>query len=66
MPAFLIRHTKGQHGDILVEDDGLDVRFTDAWVLFAEADGTLALAVPTAHVASIQRVDDPEDQPAKE
>lgn len=66
MPAFLIRHTKGQHGDILIEADGLDVRFTEGWATFVGPDGALALAVPTTHIASIQRVDDPEDQPAKE
>ena len=66
MPAFLIRHAKGQQGDILIEDDGLTVQFTEAWALFHEADGTLALAVPTGHIASVQRVGDSEDQPAKE
>ena len=65
MPGYLIRHTKGQHGDVLIEDDGLAVSFTEGWACFTDQAGALAFAIPAAQVASIQRVDD-DQEPAPE
>lgn len=65
MAAYMIRHAKGQQGDILIEDDDLAVNFTSGWVVFTDDHPTLetavVLAIPTEHVAAIQRVDHDDD-----
>ncbi|WP_167828729.1 hypothetical protein [Streptomyces sp. MZ04] len=56
MPAYLIIHAERRREDMLVEDPALTLQIRDGW------------AIPTEHVACIQRVDpEPEDQkPAPE
>lgn len=65
MAAYMIRHAKGQQGDILIEDDDLAVNFTSGWVVFTDDHPTLetavVLAIPTEHVAAIQRIDPDDD-----
>lgn len=67
MPAYVIRHAKGQHGDIYMDDDpALTMEFNEGWAIFTDADG-VALIIPAGQVASIQRVDvPPEDTAPKE
>ncbi|MEU1071928.1 MULTISPECIES: hypothetical protein [unclassified Streptomyces] len=62
MPAYLIRHRQGEHGDILAEDvDTLTLN--DHWAILHDHGG-IAFAIPIDHVASIERVDEPQGQPA--
>lgn len=56
MPAYLIRHRQGQHGDILIEDPGLTLDSRHGWAVLADQHGTV-LAIPVDQVASIQRID---------
>jgi hypothetical protein len=60
MPAYLIHHPGGQHGDILVEDDHLTLTFSGNWAIFSDIGGP-TLAIPAEQSASIQRVDEPQD-----
>lgn len=57
MPAYLIRHRQGQHGDILIEDPALSLAISDGWAVLTDLHG-IALAIPVDQVASIQRIDD--------
>lgn len=57
MPAYLISHRSGQHGDIHIEDDALTVDVILGWATFRDAAGGIALAIPSDQVASIQRID---------
>ena len=61
MPAYLVSHTKAQRGDALVEDPELTLQVRDGWAILTDAQG-IAYAVPTEQVASIERVDDTQDQ----
>lgn len=66
MPAYLVTHTQGQHGDIRIEDAMLTLEVTSQWAIFTDGQG-IALALPTEQVASIQRVDEPQEPaPQKE
>ena len=60
MPAYLISHAAGQRGDMLVEDDALTLEIRDGWAILTDQAG-IAVAIPTEHVASIQRVDEPQE-----
>lgn len=64
MPAYLVTHAKSQRGDMLVEDPALKLEIRDGWAVLTDGQG-IALAIPTEHVASIQRVDEPQE-PAPE
>lgn len=59
MPAYLVQHRAGQHGDILITEDDLTLDLRDGWAIFTSA-GTTALAIPADEVATIQRID-PDD-----
>lgn len=59
MPAYLIRHRQGQHGDILIEDPDLTLDSRHGWAVLTDQHGTV-LAIPVDQVASIQRIDNPE------
>lgn len=61
MPAYLITHAKGQHGDMLVEDPALSLEIRDGWAILADSQG-IAFAMPTEHVGCITRVDEPQGQ----
>jgi hypothetical protein len=61
MPAYLITHAKNQRGDMLVEDTDLTLEIRDGWAILTDGQG-IALALPTEQVASIQRVDEDQDQ----
>lgn len=66
MPAYLVAHAKNQRGDMLIQDADLTLDIRDGWAVFTDGQG-IAYAVPTEHVASIQRVDqDQEPAPQKE
>jgi hypothetical protein len=60
VPAYLISHSAGQRGDVLVEDPALTLQIRDGWAILTDEQG-IALALPTEHVACIQRVDEPQD-----
>lgn len=60
MPAYLISHTAGQRGDMLVEDSALTLHIRDGWAILTDDQG-IALALPPEQVACIQRVDEPQD-----
>lgn len=60
MPAYLIRHRAGQRGDILINEDDLTLDLVSGWAAF-RSGGSTALAIPTDQIATIQRID-PEDQ----
>lgn len=61
MPAYLVVHAAGRREDMLVEDPALTLDIRDGWAILADEAG-IALALPTEHVACIQRVDEPQDQ----
>ncbi|KOU30215.1 hypothetical protein ADK53_28785 [Streptomyces sp. WM6373] len=65
MPRYLISHVSNQRGDILVEDEDLAVHFTSDWVVLTDGHPTqgaaVVLALPAAQVASITRIDEPEE-----
>ncbi|WP_282790922.1 hypothetical protein [Streptomyces sp. CC224B] len=64
MPAYLIVHAERRREDMLVEDPALTLQIRDGWAVITDTHG-IALALPTEHVACIQRVDEepePEDQ----
>ncbi|MFF3324957.1 hypothetical protein [Streptomyces sp. NPDC002889] len=65
MPAYLVTHTKAQRGDILIEDDTLTLEVTSQWAIFTDHQG-VALALPAEQVASIQRVDEPQESAPEE
>ncbi|MGW7087518.1 hypothetical protein ACWGH2_29035 [Streptomyces sp. NPDC054871] len=67
MPAYLIIHAERRREDMLVEDPALTLNIRDGWAILTDDHG-IALALPTEHVACIQRVDpELEDQtPAPE
>lgn len=66
MPAYLIRHAKAQQGDVLVEDPALALTIRDGWAILTDRHG-ICVAIPTEHVAGIQRVDEAHDvKPAPE
>lgn len=63
MAAYLIRHSSGQRGDALIEDDGdLFAHFIDGWVVITGApgpgEGIVHYAVPREQVASVERIDE--------
>lgn len=65
MPAYLVVHTERRGDDTLIEDPNLTVEFVDGWVLFKDRDlihpNRVAIAIPAAQVARIERVDDQQD-----
>lgn len=62
MPRYLIIHPKGQsREDILIEAPDLTLTFEGGWAILADEQGP-ALAVPCGQGASIQRVDEPQDE----
>lgn len=66
MPAYLVAHAKSHRGDMLIEDQHLTLNLAPGWVAFSDQTG-IVLALPAEQVASIQRVDGPQDQePAPE
>jgi hypothetical protein len=66
VPAYLVAHTKNQRGDMLIEDETLTLEVTSQWAIFTDQHG-IVLALPAEHVASIQRVDEPQElAPQKE
>lgn len=69
MPAYLIVHNERRGDDQVIEDPNLTVEFTDGWVLFKDRDliasNRVALAIPAAQVARVERVDG-EQEPVQE
>ncbi|MFF7023045.1 hypothetical protein ACFY97_18830 [Streptomyces klenkii] len=61
MPAYLIRHAKGQQGDMLIEDDNLTLDIRRGWAILADNQGIVA-ALPAEHIACITRIDESPDQ----
>ncbi|MYR29868.1 MULTISPECIES: hypothetical protein [unclassified Streptomyces] len=61
MPTYLITPAENGGGDVLIEDDALVLTLTERWARFSDADG-IVLALPVEQIASIQRVDEDEDQ----
>lgn len=61
MPAYLVVHTERRGDDQLIEDPNLTVEFTNGWVLFKDRDlmkdNRVAIAIPAAQVARVERVD---------
>ncbi|MFF8589950.1 hypothetical protein ACF061_00680 [Streptomyces sp. NPDC015220] len=73
MPAYLVIHPERHGDDQLIEDPDLAVEFVDGWVLFTDRGpdqpNRVAIAIPAAQVARIERVDDqqkPAPQPEGE
>lgn len=66
MPGYLIRHAKGPHGDIHIEDPGLTVKLRAGWLYIHDTHDQLVLAVPAEQIASVQRVDEDQEQRAEE
>lgn len=60
MPRYLIVHAERRGDDTLLEDDTLDVEFTQGWAVFHDAAGA-CYAVPREQVRSIMRVDEEEN-----
>lgn len=60
MPSYLITHAKDGAGDTLIEDPHLILALTERWARFNDQTGTV-LAIPTEHIARIERVDEPQD-----
>lgn len=62
MPAYLVVHTERRGDDQLIEDPNLTVEFTSGWVLFKDRDlvkdNRIAIAIPAAQVARVERVDE--------
>lgn len=65
VPAYLIRHRQGQHGDILIEDPNLTLDSRHGWAVLTDQHGTV-LAIPVDQVASIQRIDNLDDGQAQD
>ncbi|MFE0088771.1 hypothetical protein [Streptomyces sp. NPDC059016] len=61
MPAYLITHAESRRGDMLIEDPDLVLALTDNWARFNDQHG-IVLAIPTERIASIQRVDEDQEQ----
>lgn len=62
MARYLIVHPRDQRrDDVLIEDDGLTLRFEAGWAVLADSQG-ICLAIPSGQGASIQRVDEPPEQ----
>jgi hypothetical protein len=62
MPAYLIVHPREQRrDDVLIEADDLTLRFETGWAILDDTHG-VCLAIPSEQGASIQRVDEPQDQ----
>lgn len=69
MPAYLIVHTERRLDDQIIEDPNLTVDFIDGWVLFKDRDlvkdNRVAIAIPAAQVARVERVDEPPGERAE-
>ncbi|MFJ4925282.1 hypothetical protein [Streptomyces sp. NPDC088736] len=67
MPAYLVVHAERRGDDQVIEDPNLTVEFVDGWVLFKDRDliatNRVAIAIPAAQVARVERVDE-EQAPA--
>ncbi|WP_435246347.1 hypothetical protein [Streptomyces sp. NRRL F-5630] len=64
MPAYLITPAENRGGgDVLIEDDALVLTLTERWARFSDADG-IVLALPVEQIASVQRVDEEQHEPA--
>lgn len=62
MPGYLIVHPRDQRkDDVLVEGDDLSLAFEGGWAVLSDSQG-VCLAIPSGQGASIQRVDEPQDQ----
>lgn len=62
MPAYMIRSAAGPSSDTLIEDPALTLTFSGDWAIFSDAAGTY-LAVSASQARSIERVDEPMDEP---
>jgi hypothetical protein len=69
MPAYLVVHTERRGDDQLIEDPNLTVEFVDGWVLFKDRDlmkdNRVAIAIPAAQVARVERVDEQPEERAE-
>jgi hypothetical protein len=69
MPAYLVVHTERRGDDQLIEDPNHTVEFTSGWVLFKDRDlikdNRVAIAIPAAQVARVERVDEPRGERAE-
>ncbi|KPC94969.1 hypothetical protein ADL27_11615 [Streptomyces sp. NRRL F-6602] len=63
MPAYLITPAENRGGEMLIEDDALVLTLTEQWARWSDADG-IVLALPVEQIASIQRVDEGQQEPA--
>ncbi|MFG3173636.1 hypothetical protein ACGFZC_01030 [[Kitasatospora] papulosa] len=63
MPRFLIRHPGKTSDDLLVEDPDLTLAFENGWAIFTDPAGP-CLAIPAEAGAHIERVDEPQEEPA--
>lgn len=64
MPAYLVIHPRDQRrDDMLVEDDDLTLTFQAGWAVLADSRG-ICLAIPSGQCASIQRVDEEQQDAA--
>lgn len=65
MPAYRITHAENKRGDMLIEDPALRLAFEAGWVVFRDKisfeQGSVVLALPAEQVASVQRVDEPQE-----
>jgi hypothetical protein len=63
--AYLVVHAERRGDDTVIEDDQLEVEFTNGWVLFKDRGPTegnrVAIAFPAAQVLRVERVDEPKD-----
>lgn len=58
VPRYLVTHPQAQHReDMLIEGDDVRLSFAGGWAVFTDIDG-VCLAIPTARDATIQRVDE--------
>jgi hypothetical protein len=65
MAAYLVIHPRGQkRDDVLIEGDDITLTIQASWAVLSDSQG-VCLAVPSGQGASIQRVDQPQEDHAE-
>lgn len=65
MAAYLVIHPRGQkRDDVLIEGDDITLGIQGSWAVLSDSNG-ICIAVPSGQGASIQRVDEPPEEPTE-
>lgn len=65
MPAYLVVHPRDQRrDDVHLSSEDLALRFEAGWAIFSDSQGD-CLAIPSGQGASIQRVDEEQQDQAE-